>query len=268
MPEKSAPASSVSLVRQGGVAVLTLDDVRTRNALDAESAAQLVAACDEIDADDSIGVVVVRGANGTFCSGAVRDVLAGLATALPHEAYDVLGGLYAAFTRVGRLAVPTIACIEGAAVGAGLNLALATDLRVATEDATLVSGFASLGIHPGGGHFHLLAGAAGRATATAMGLFGVRLSGREAEARGLVWTAVPAEFLDQQIEELTRHLAADPALARALKTSLNLTAGSNDWAAAIEIERARQLWSLSRPRPTATQETLKSPPTQSKGLCS
>lgn len=245
----AARASSVSLFRKGGVAVITLDGARTRNALDLDSAAQLVVACDEVDADDSIGVVVVRGANGTFCSGAVRDVLAGLATARPHEAYDVLGGLYDAFTRVGRLAVPTISCIEGAAVGAGLNLALATDLRVAADDATLVSGFAPLGIHPGGGHFHLLARASGRSTATAMGLFGARLSGREAEARGLVWAAVPEELLEQQINDLTRHLAADPALARALKTSLQLTAGSDGWAAATEVERARQLWSLSRPRP-------------------
>ena len=152
----------------------------------------LVAACDRIDADPSIGVAVVTGAHGTFCSGAVRGFLAGLADEPAHVGYDRLGAVYRAFDRFGRLTVPTIARIEGAAVGAGLNLALAADLRLAAEDARLISGFAPVGIHPGGGHLHLLARAAGRQTAAALGMFARPLSGAEAKAVGLVWDAVPA----------------------------------------------------------------------------
>lgn len=239
----------VDLQRNAGVAVITLDDQRTRNALNAESAAALVQACDTVDADLSTGVLVVRGAHHTFCSGADRSVLAALTTAPPHTAYDALSDLYSAFARVGRVSVPTIACLEGAAVGAGLNLALATDLRIAAHDAQLVSGFAPLGIHPGGGHLHLLEQAAGRQTAAALGVFGRRVSAIEAQALGLVWSTVPASGLDQALAALTGHLAADPELSRALKTSLTLTTASlEDWAAATEVERARQLWSLSRPR--------------------
>ena len=62
----------------------------------------------------------------------------------------------AASPRVGELAPPTIAAIRGGAVGAGLNLALATDLRVVAEDAALLSGFIPIGLHPGGGHTALL----------------------------------------------------------------------------------------------------------------
>lgn len=243
-------ASTIELDVSKGVAVITLDSAGTRNALDAQSAAALVSVCEAIDADGSVGVAVVRGANGSFCSGAVRGVLAGLATKLPHEAYEELSALYVAFTRVGVLKVPTIACLEGAAVGAGLNLALATDLRVATYGAKLVSGFAPIGIHPGGGHLHLLDRAAGRQTASAMGVFGRSLTAIEAAEAGLVWTAVPASDIEDLLTELTAHLAADPALARALKASLGLTTASHDaWAAATEVERARQLWSLTRPRP-------------------
>ena len=161
----------VDLTLADGAAWITLDGARTRNALDEQVAAALVAACDQIDADPSIGVAVITGAHGTFCSGAVRGFLAELAASPPTSATSRLGAVYRAFDRVGRLTVPTIARIEGAAVGAGLNLALAADLLLAAEDARLISGFAPVGIHPGGGHLHLLARAAGRQTAAAMGMF-------------------------------------------------------------------------------------------------
>jgi enoyl-CoA hydratase len=214
----------------------------------------MVEACDELDADPSIGVVVLRGANNTFCSGADRGVLARLGQTTSHKAYDCLDTLYSAFARFGRLSMPTIACIEGAAVGAGLNLALAADVRLATTDAVLVSGFAPNGIHPGGGHLYLLTRAAGRESAAALGLLGQRLTGEEAQRRGLVWAAVPGAELAAHLAELTATPAADPELARATKNSLRLSDGAEQaWAAATEIERARQMWSLTRPRP----ETVK-----------
>ena len=246
----SAPptaATQVELDVTDGVAWITLNGARTRNALDEDSAAALAAACERIDADPSIGVAVVTGAHGTFCSGAVRGFLAGLADEPAHVGYDRLGAVYRAFDRVGRLTVPTIARIEGAAVGAGLNLALATDLRLAADDTKLISGFAPVGIHPGGGHLHLLARAAGRQTAAALGMFARTLSGAEAKAVGLVWDAVPRADLDDLVAATCAPLRKDPELARAIKASLNHTTTSLDaWAAATEVERARQMWSLTR----------------------
>jgi enoyl-CoA hydratase len=245
--------TTVELELREGTAWITIDGPRTRNALTAEAASGLIAACNEIDGDPRVGVAVVRGANGTFCSGASRADLAALAHATSHDAYEVLSHLYGAFRRIGQLAVPSIACVEGAAVGAGMNLALATDLRVATADATLVSGFAPLGIHPGGGHLHLLNRTAGRQTAAALGLFGAKLSGADAERVGLVWSVVPADGIEDAIDALTGHLAGDPALARALKQSLALSTGGEGWDNCLEAERARQLWSLTRPRPSTMQ---------------
>jgi enoyl-CoA hydratase len=178
---QAAAQTRVELTVTDGAAWLTLNGSRTRNALDDTSAAALVAACDQIDANPAVGVAVITGDHGTFCSGAVRGFLAQLADEPAHVGYDRLGAVYAAFDRVGRLAVPTIARIEGAAVGAGLNLALAADLLLAADDAKLISGFAPIGIHPGGGHLHLLARAAGRQTAAAMGMFARPLSGAEAK---------------------------------------------------------------------------------------
>src|SRR5207248_813590 len=147
-----------------GVAFITLNAPATRNALNNELAGQFVAACDEADRDDSVGAAVIKGAGGTFCSGAERGHLDEVGRDPAEEnRYAALGGIYRAFTRVGQLEMPTIAAVRGAAVGAGINLMLATDLRIVAEDARLISGFLRIGLHPGGGHFGLLAGRAGAA---------------------------------------------------------------------------------------------------------
>lgn len=243
-------STRVELSVADGLATITLDGPRNHNALDQTTAAALVAACEQIDADRSVGVAVVTGANQTFCSGAVRGFLAALAEEPAHRGYEALGAVYQAFDRVGRLTVPTIARIEGAAVGAGVNLALATDLRIATEDARIISGFATVGIHPGGGHMHLLARTAGAATSAAMALFARPLTGVQAKQSGLVWAAVDREHLDAEVTDACAPLRADPELARALKSTFTRTVMSRDvWAAATEVERARQMWSLTRPRP-------------------
>jgi enoyl-CoA hydratase len=240
----------IELSVERGLARITLDGPRTRNALEPVSAAALVEACDAVDADESVGVLVITGAGGAFCSGAVRGFLLGIGEQPPSVGYELMGSVYAAFERVGRMAVPTLARIEGGAVGAGLNLALATDLRIAADDALLRSGFARLGVHPGGGHLHLLERAANRQVAAALGVFAQELTGRQAKERGLVWDAVPAAELDAVVEAACASLRDDPALARALKRSLELTtAPAERWAAASEVERARQLWSLGRVAP-------------------
>ena len=114
-----------------GVGWITLDGPEHRNALDRKSSADLVAACDEVDADPSVGAVVVTGAGTAFCSGADTSVLASLRSARADEGYDGLDALYSGFRRFAQLSVPSVAAVNGAAVGAGLNLALAADLRIA-----------------------------------------------------------------------------------------------------------------------------------------
>lgn len=245
-------STTVRLDVRDRVAWITLDGPTARNALDQESASHLVAACDTVDRESAIGAVVLTGAGAAFCSGADRTVLKDLAQARPDQAYEVLDCLYQAFRRLGQLRVPSIAAINGPAVGAGLNLALAADVRLAAEDAMLIPGFAEAGIHPGGGHLHLLTQAAGRQTAAALGVFGQRITGRRAAEIGLVWQAVPAANLAEAAQELAARVATDPDLARALVASLRLTTTpAPAWDAAVEVERARQMWSLTRQRPPA-----------------
>jgi enoyl-CoA hydratase len=240
----------IELVIDDGTAWITLNGPERRNALDIAAAVDLIAACDEIDADASVGAAVITGAGQAFCSGADTDRLNQLRTARADEGYEGLDQLYAGFRRFAGLTVPTVAAVNGAAVGAGLNLALAADLRIASSNALFRSGFAAIGIHPGGGHLHLLARAAGAATAAAAGVFAQPIDAERAVATGLAWAAVPADQLRATVAGLVQHLAADPPLARALAADLHRTVfDPSDWERAIEVERARQMWSLTRLRP-------------------
>lgn len=241
--------SLVELERQGNVAIVSLATPGNRNALTPAMVGEFVAACDEIDADQGIGAAVVRGLGGYFCAGAHRDLLAGNRRAAgTPELYTTLDGMYRGFSRVGALAVPTVAAVRGGAVGAGVNLALATDLRIMGSEARLMSGFPRLGLHAGGGHFHLVDRLAGRETASAMGLFGEPVDGEEACRLGLVWRAVPDDEVEPLALTLAERVAADPGLARMTVRSmrLSLDAGGVSWAAASEIEHGAQVWSFQR----------------------
>lgn len=241
--------SAISVAIDDRVATITIDSPKTRNALNPETSRDLVEACDSIDGDLDVGAVVVRGANSTFCSGAERGVLdrAGEDPA-GAEHYAGIGAVYEAFVRVGNLAVPTIAAVRGAAVGAGVNLLLATDLRVVATDARIIAGFATIGLHPGGGHFTLLDRLGGRELAAAVGVFGAELSGQRAYELGIAWAAVDDDAVDDRALELARSAAQDPLLARRTVLTMRQELGPPgvSWPAALEMERGPQMWSLRR----------------------
>ena len=237
----------VRLEKRDAVALVTIENREVRNGLTPELCEQLIAACDEVDADDAIGAAVVRGADGTFCSGAdtrrwTPDVdWAG-------EGFELISSIYDGFARVGRLQVPTVAAVRGAAVGAGMNLLLACDVRVVAEDAKLLAGFTRVGLHPGGGFFTLLGRLAGREATAALGLFDQRLDGRAAVARGIAWEAVADEEVERRALELAAIPARDPLLARRTVNSMRQELGppAIGWGAAMELERGTQMWSMRR----------------------
>lgn len=231
-----------------GLAVLTLHNETRRNAITVALADALVAACERVDADASVGAAVVVGGGGYFCSGGDRAELAAICDdPTSSTSVQLTTRIYDAFLRVGALSMPTLAAVRGGALGAGLNLALATDVRVVADDATLASGFLRLGVHPGGGHFGMLTQAVG-AGAAALGLLGQPIDGRRAVELGLAWEAVPDVEVEQRARELARYAAGDPELARACKASYvqESRAPGLAWSAAVQMERAPQLWSFAR----------------------
>jgi enoyl-CoA hydratase len=231
-----------------GVGVLTLNAPERRNALSVDMAHAMIDAAREAAENPAVGALVVTGGEH-FCAGAVRAVLADTGNdPAEDEAYRNLEALYASFISIGSVPVPTIAAVRGAAVGAGVNLAMATDLRIVSSTARILPGFQQINLHPGGGHFTLLNRTAGRETAAALGLFGEEVNGARAVELGLAWAAYEdGEVLDQALVLATR-VAKDPALARRVCASFRrqTAPGGIPWDVAVDMERPAQMWSLRR----------------------
>jgi enoyl-CoA hydratase len=234
---------------EDGVAWLTLRDRRRRNALSLDMVEQLEAACDRVDTDPSVGAAVLRGADGYFCSGGDVALLARASEApASTDGVAALSAIYGGFVRFLGLTVPTLALVDGGAVGAGMNLAAAADVLLVASDAVLDSGFLARAVHPGGGHVALVRRFLSAQDTMAFSVLGAPMTGTEAAQRGLAWKAVPADQLEAEARELVARAAADPDLARATKASARRELGPPgvDLAAALEIERGPQMWSLAR----------------------
>ncbi len=223
------------------VGVITLDDDKRRNALSVELCGELTAAVASLEEEPSIGALVVTGAAPAFCAGA--DL-----TQLGDSAADGLRLIYDGFLAVARSPLPTIAAVNGPAVGAGLNLALACDVRLVGESARLDCRFLDLGIHPGGGHTWMLRRIAGPQTAAAMLLFGEVLDAREAVRAGLAWeSTTDADLLTRAIELASRAAAVPAKLSVAAKATLAEVADVARHDDAVELELAKQLASMEEP---------------------
>ncbi len=238
----------VRLEVDGAVAVLTVSSPEVRNGLTAEMGRQMMEHCEAIDAELSIGAAVIRGDAGTFCSGADTRTWSGDVDPASDEAFGRTSAVYGAFARVGALQVPTVAAVRGAAVGAGMNLFLAADLRIVAAETRLLAGFLRIGIHPGGGFFTLAGRLAGREATAAMGLFSQEVSGVDAVRLGLAWEAVPDDQVEARAAELAAVAARDPLLARRALASFRAELGppAVSWPAALEMERGVQMWSQRR----------------------
>jgi enoyl-CoA hydratase len=224
-----------------GVAVITLNDPDRRNALNLPMVDEIVDAMDSIEADAGAGAVVVTGAPPAFCAGADLSHLGG-------SQRDGLRSVYEGFMRIARSTLPTIAAVNGAAVGAGMNLALAADVRLAARRARFDTRFLQLGLHPGGGHTWMFRRIAGPQAVAATVLFGEVLDGTEAERIGLVWRCVDDDALLSTARELAGRAAAAPReLVIRTKATIAAMATIDDHEAALERELEPQLWSVSQP---------------------
>ena len=223
------------------VAQLTLNDPDRRNAVSQTMNDEIVAALDELEADPGIGALVVTGAGKGFCAGAVLDdLLAAESTGITR--------IYEGFLRVAHSPLATVAAVNGAAVGAGMNMVLAADIVLAARQySRFESRFLQIGLHPGGGHTWRLRQVTDRTTTMAMAIFGEVLSAEDAHRAGLAWEVVDDADLLSRAHELAARAAAQPKdlVARTKATILSLDQIiSSETAVSHELDP--QLWSMGQ----------------------
>lgn len=230
-----------------GVAVMTLDAPQRRNALTLAMVDEITDALDAVEADPTVGAVVVTGTAPAFCAGADLSHLG-------DSQREGLLRIYEGFLRLGRSPLPTIAAVNGAAVGAGVNLALVCDVIVAAESARFDTRFLDLRIHPGGGHTWMLQRKVGPQAAAALVLFGRVLDGRAAAEAGLAWSCVPDADLLATARDMAATAAAAPReLVERIKQTLRDVQAIDDHDTAVARELDPQVWSINQP---AFQERL------------
>ncbi|MBR9892692.1 2-(1,2-epoxy-1,2-dihydrophenyl)acetyl-CoA isomerase [bacterium] len=218
------------------VAVITLSRADVMNALNTQMRAEITHAVQE--AGSAARVVVLTGTGRAFCSG--QD-LGDRETAANMDLERVLRDEYEPMLNaITDCPVPTIAAVNGAAAGAGANLALVHDVVIATESAFFMQAFTRIGLIPDAGGTWALPRQMGLAKAMGAALFADRISARQADEMGMIWEAVPDAEFEAVWQARAAYLAKGPTEAYArIKTALR-GAFENDLAAQLRVESRLQ----------------------------
>ena len=223
----------IKVAQVGDVAIVTLNRPEVRNCVDRRTLEELLECLEECEGDLGVRVVVLTGSGTAFSSGAD---LKYLRTQDAQGFASFIRLYHTVCNRMESLSKPIIAAVNGIAIAGGLELALACDLIVATEDAELGDHHANINTIPGSGSSQRLPRAIGARKAKELIFTGNRLSAREAEAIGLVNRVAPAGRLDAVVMEIAEFLTGkDPWVLKTVKYLVNVGM-QGDLAAGLRME--------------------------------
>ena len=211
-----APMKPFLLYEQNGpIVTLTMNDPEQRNVLTGNSAPQeFVDACARIEADASVRAVIVTGAGSAFSAGGnLKDMQAMFDMPPSSIRAWYRQGIQRLATALYNLEVPTIAAVNGPAIGAGCDLSCMCDIRIASEAASFAESFVRVGLIPGDGGAWLLPRVVGMSRALEMSLTGDALNAEQALACGLVSRVVSSSDLLTTANALATRIAANPGPA-------------------------------------------------------
>ena len=221
-------------------ALITLNNPEKRNMLTLDVCAQIVDSVKQAEENPEVKALIVTGSGKAFCAGGQ------LSDLVPDQ--QQLESIYSGFLSIANCRLPTIAAINGPAVGAGFNMAVGCDVRIVTEAARFEPRFFGLGLHPGGGNTWMLRQLVNWNTAAGMLLFSQSLNGREAVEKGLAWKCVTDEELVAEAFAFTANIRDLPKeLLLRTKQTLRTAGGTNSHKEMLEIETAAQVWSINQP---------------------
>jgi 2-(1,2-epoxy-1,2-dihydrophenyl)acetyl-CoA isomerase len=231
--------------RKDGVVTVTMNRPERKNAASGKMLNELEQIFIEIEASPDDRAMVLTGAGGAFCSGADLSDPEGPATDPNRSGLSRMRRLGDVALALHRITKPTIAKVDGVAVGAGFSLALGCDLSVCSETARLSMIFAKRGLSLDNGASWLLPRLVGLARAKEIALFGGMWSGREAAGIGLVNRALPVEELDIFVDGWASALAAGPPLALSMTKTLLHASSTSSMEQAVENEARCQALNFS-----------------------
>jgi enoyl-CoA hydratase/carnithine racemase len=239
----------ITLERSGTTATIWLDRADKRNAMDAALMKELGVALDEVGADKSIRVVVLRGRGSVFSSGIDHALLGEVFGATQQSPFLHLHyQLQDVFHRINRLHQPVIAALHGVCVGMALELALAADIRIATDDCVMGLPEIAFGIVPDVGGTTRLVRAVGEPRARELVLTGRLVKATTAERYGLVHEVVAdADALARRAAEVTQELAQHSGTALGLAKNLVAASAESDAATSFRLEGVVQQALFAQP---------------------
>ncbi|MET7397000.1 enoyl-CoA hydratase/isomerase family protein [Dactylosporangium sp. NPDC005572] len=267
----------VLVERHDGVLLVRLNRPQRHNAIGGTLLRDLAAAFDEAGRDDTVRVVVTIGAGAAFCVGAdvadfdrvrhlparellVSDLIGGEKGLPARSPADVpaeeLGNAGRWALRMWALEKPTIAAVNGAAVGGGFGIALLHDIRLAASTARLGTGFAAAGLAPELGISHLLPRVVGLAAAAELMLTGRLVDAAEARELRLVSGVVPDEELLERAMELAGRIASGPPLGARLTKRLLRRSAAAELEAQLRAEYTAQVTLFDHPETRAAMDRL------------
>ncbi|MBK8988700.1 MAG: enoyl-CoA hydratase/isomerase family protein [Chloroflexi bacterium] len=228
---------------QANVALITMNRPERRNALNMTLNKDLLAAFRQAAADDQVRAIVLTGAGDGFCAGADLTIFSQLPT--PEQLQQVIIESYdPLMTLMVTMPKPIIAAINGVAAGAGLSLALAGDLQVMADDASLMMAFSNIAFVPDAGATWLVMRRLGYGRAYQLAAEGERISAEQCLAWGLTNKVVPADQLLAEALAWAHKLAQRPTLALGLTKQALTFAAENDLSAVIANEARLQMQTL------------------------
>ena len=224
MSQASQPSAAPVLLesREGSIVTLTMNRADRLNALNNELSTALNEAISRVAADSSIHVVILTGGGRAFCAGGDLAMIGkGRGSGNEAELAPLLRSGMQAVLKIRTMPQPVIAAVNGPAAGAGMNLALAADIRIAVEEAVFGQNFAKVGLFPDYGGTHFLPQLVGPAKAAELFYTGDMIDAKTALRLGIVNQVVPSARFQSEVQSLAAKIATGPQLAiRAVKQTI------------------------------------------------
>ena len=221
-PQPAQTGPVILETKYEGIATLVMNRPDRLNALNNELAMAVNDALGRIAKDESVNVVVISGAGRAFCAGGDLGALGkGHQSGATHELEPLLRAGMQMVLKMRTMPQPVIAAVNGPAAGAGMNIALAADIRVAAEEATFGQNFSKVGLFPDYGGLYFLPQLVGPSKAAELFYTGEMIDAKTALALGIVNQVVPAAQLETAVKALAERIGQGPSLPiRAVKNAL------------------------------------------------